>query len=84
MPTKRDREQRRARGLCIRCGTPSRHGTPRCERCLAKQRVYLRARYTDLRLAHQCVQCNRPQTRGARCADCKAYMKDVRDARRHE
>lgn len=79
MPTKRDREHRRARGLCLSCATPTAHGTPRCERCLAKQRTYMRARYTALRLAHQCVQCRQPLARGARCVDCKAYHRARRE-----
>jgi len=79
MPTRRDREQRRADGLCVSCGTRTKQGTPRCERCLAKQRAYLLARYAARRKAHQCVQCNRPRTQGARCAACKAYHRARRE-----
>ena len=44
--TRREREERRARGLCIRCGErPAAAGRASCEPCLEKRREADRAKY---------------------------------------
>ena len=62
---------RRAKGLCSRCGkmppAPNRY---QCGPCAEKQRQHERARYARLRARDRCTDCGAPSQAAAHCPPC--------------
>ena len=69
---RRRRENRRAAGLCIRCGNlPPAEGRSMCEPCRDDRRAAKRARHAERRAAGLCVKCETPTPGGkAYCDPC--------------
>ena len=81
-PTHQQYHERRADGLCTRCGGPVLDGLSRCapctvidERSRSPQRKNARSRklYAERRARGLCTSCGVPSHGGARCAPCAEH-----------
>ena len=65
------REKRKAQGLCIDCGCPSRHGLTMCQVCsdarVERNRVAQSQRAERRAANDECVRCGRSTADGRRC-----------------
>ena len=77
---RRRRAERRAAGLCIRCGNVApEEGRSMCEPCRDDRRAAKRARRAERRAAGRCEDCAAPVTGGAAyCAPCAAARNERR------
>ena len=69
--------QRRADGLCGKCGEPTFDGDSRCAPCAtldgprqARKNAAAKKRYAARRAAGRCTDCGAPSQGAARCQDC--------------
>ena len=78
---RRRTENRRAAGLCIRCGQASpAEGRSMCEPCRENRRAAKRARHRERRSAGLCVRCGTPAPGAkAHCDACAAERNKRRD-----
>ncbi len=76
----RRRAERRAAGVCIRCGHfPPEEGRSMCEPCRDDRRAAIRARRAERRAAGLCETCAAPVTGGAvYCGPCAAARSERR------
>ena len=77
---RRRRAERRAAGLCIRCGNiPPEEGRSMCEPCRDDRRAAKRARRAERRAAGLCETCAAPVNGGAAyCGPCAAARNERR------
>lgn len=76
---KRLRDKRKALGLCVRCGSPSRRGAGHvCDVCAKKDRERERLRREAARAAGLCIACKKlPTAQGhTMCEGCMARRRE--------
>lgn len=65
---------RKAAGVCVRCGKPKTSERSECERCAQKRRKSYTQRYLKRTLEHRCGRCGRAMPEDwyfVLCAKCK-------------
>lgn len=74
---KKLREERKAAGLCIQCGSPNDTDRVRCQTCLEKKQNWDEELYLQRKTSRSCVSCGSAVTAkgSAYCKDCRKKMR---------
>lgn len=72
MTSKNTRDQRKAEGLCIDCGSPKMEKSCRCQRCRKRNIDACAARRARFKEAGLCIKCGKspPNDGNTKCAKC--------------
>lgn len=73
---KRDREKRKAKGLCTSCGNRAEKGRVRCTACRERHRKRDKLRTDKFGVAGRCRSCGSVPEKGKTCESCKKRARE--------
>ena len=74
--------ERKAAGVCVRCGSPDTDGKTRCKVCRKKASVYENEKYKTLWMQGKCVRCKQPSDGYVLCPECRQKQHEQYVAKR--